>query len=208
MTGVVLDQPSLELGPHALYFEDVSGDATIEQVRAGIFDAKFRKHEREVPNFGLSNSIYWLKIEVENRLDTSQLVFSKRYGLIDRFEFYVDLPGQNGSPQFGGDHLHFAKRSRNHKSIQFPIEIPTGQMATLWVRAQTNGSMQLPMVIETEQSFDNFTLADTSLWVLFYGVMLAMCVYHFPLLEPTRETVCDLCGFSPVDCHDQCRFEW
>ena len=179
MTGVVLDQPSLELGPHALYFEDVSGDATIEQVRAGIFDAKFRKHEREVPNFGLSNSIYWLKIEVENRLDTSQLVFSNRYGLIDRFEFYVDLPGQNGSPQFGGDHLHFAKRYRNHKSIQFPIEIPTGQMATLWVRAQTNGSMQLPMVIETEQ-FDNLSGRYVVVGSV-HGVMLAMCVYHFLL---------------------------
>ncbi len=194
LTGVVLDQPSLELGPHSLYLEDTTGEITIRQVRAGEVDAQFQKHERDVPNFGLSNSIYWFKVNVENRLDTERLVFSNRYGLIDNFEFYLDLPGIEGSPQFGGDHLKFSKRYRNHKSIHFPLEIPRGQTATLYIRAQTNGSMQLPMVIETEYAFDNFTLADTSLWVLFYGVMLAMCIYHLLLYISLREIQYALCA--------------
>ena len=87
--GVVFDQPSLDLGPHVVYFEDINGEVTIEEMRSGKFTSEFQKHERDVPNFGLSSSFYWFRVEVENRLDTEQLVFSNRYGLIDRFDLYV-----------------------------------------------------------------------------------------------------------------------
>ena len=187
----------MELGPHALYFEDTTGNITIAQVRAGEFDAKFQKHERDVPNFGLSNSIYWLKISVENRLDTSRLVFSNRYGLIDNFEFYLDLPGPKWQrPVWRRSSCSFAKRYRNHKSIHFPVEIPTGQTATLWVRAQTNGSMQMPMVIETEHSFDNFTSGrHIALGALLRGDVGHVHLPFFALYISLRESsVCDLCA--------------
>jgi len=192
--GVVFDQPSLDLGPHVVYFEDINGEVTIEEMRSGKFSSEFQKHERDVPNFGLSSSFYWFRVEVENRLDTEQLVFSNRYGLIDRFDLYVDLPGHPGAAQFGGDHLFFSARYRNHKSIHFPLRIRTGETAVLWIRAQTNGSMQLPMMLESEKQFDNFALADTSLWVLFYGVMLAMFVYHLLLYVSLREPQYLLCA--------------
>lgn len=176
--GVVLEQPSTELGPHAEFFVDEAGDISIERIRAGEFDAAFKSFSGKVPNFGFSNSVYWLRFEVVNRLPTANLVFSNRYGIIDLFELYVDLPGALGTLKSGGDHQPFTNRYRPHKSIQFAVTIPTGETAHLWIRAQTDGSMQLPMLLESEEAFDSYMLADTAMWVFFYGLMLAMAIYH------------------------------
>lgn len=177
--GVVLDQPSLELGPHVVYFEDTSGEVTIEQIRAGQFDPQFQKHQRDVPNFGISDSAYWFKVEVTNGLDQSNLVFSNRYGLIDNFRLYVDREDARSSPRYGGDHIPFINKHRPHKSIHFPVVLEKGETVIFWVRAQTHGSMQMPLFLEAEGTFDTYALEDTALWACFYGIMLAMFFYHF-----------------------------
>ncbi|MBT6177018.1 MAG: sensor histidine kinase [Deltaproteobacteria bacterium] len=192
--GVVLDQPSLELGPHVIYFEDQSGEVTIAQLRSGQFDAKFQKHKRDVPNFGISDSAYWFKVEVTNALDESNLVFSNRYGLIDNFRIYLDREGYPSSPRYGGDHIPFTNKHRPHKSIHFPIVLEKGERATFWIRAQTHGSMQMPLFLEVESAFDTYALEDTALWACFYGIMLAMFFYHFLIFISLRDIQYLLCS--------------
>ena len=192
--GVVLDEPSLELGPHVVYFEDTSGEATIEQVRSGQFDQQFQKHQRDVPNFGISDSVYWFKVEVTNGLDQSNLVFSNRYGLIDNFRLYLDRKDSLSSPRYGGDHIPFTNKHRPHKSIHFPVVLEKGETVTFWVRAQTHGSMQMPLFLEVESSFDTYALDDTALWACFYGIMLAMFFYHFLIFVSLRDIQYLLCS--------------
>jgi hypothetical protein len=145
--GVVLDEPSFNLGPHIVYFEDTTGEITIEQMRSGRFDAQFQKHQRDVPNFGISDSVYWFKVVVTNQLEQRDLVLSNRYGLIDNFRLYLDKENDLSNPRYGGDQIPFTSKHRPHKSIHFPIILETGATATLWIRAQTNGSMQMPLFL-------------------------------------------------------------
>jgi pyrimidine operon attenuation protein/uracil phosphoribosyltransferase len=48
-------------------FEDVRGDATIDEVTSPALQASFRQHDKPVLNAGYSRSVFWLRLDLEFR---------------------------------------------------------------------------------------------------------------------------------------------
>ena len=68
ITPVILNekQDVYPLGLHLEIFEDPSGKLTIEEIASHEFENRFVPSLNEVPNFGHTNSAYWVRFRIKN----------------------------------------------------------------------------------------------------------------------------------------------
>jgi hypothetical protein len=59
-------QGEYPLGLHLEILEDPGGQLTIEQVSSPEFDSRFVPSQVEVPNYGFTDSAYWVRFDVQN----------------------------------------------------------------------------------------------------------------------------------------------
>ena len=57
----------LPLGQSMYVFEDVRGDASIDDVASSAVQGSFRLHDKPVLNAGYSRSVFWLRLDLEYR---------------------------------------------------------------------------------------------------------------------------------------------
>ena len=60
------DQERYPLGLHLELLEDPSGELTIEDVTSPEFDLQFEASQMETPNYGFTDSAYWIRLGLRN----------------------------------------------------------------------------------------------------------------------------------------------
>ena len=113
-SAVVFDEHTrmLPLGQAMQVFEDVRGDATIDEVTSPALQASFRRHDNPVLNAGYSRSVFWLRLDLEyrpQRPDGPQpWLLELAYPPLDRLDLYLaDGQGKFQLAQRTGDALPF-----------------------------------------------------------------------------------------------------
>jgi hypothetical protein len=68
---LILEDPGTRypLDLHLEYLEDPEGTLTIQDVTQPEVSAQFTLNTQETPNFGITESAYWLRFRVRNRTD-------------------------------------------------------------------------------------------------------------------------------------------
>ena len=59
-------QDEYPLGLHLEILEDPTGRLTIEQASSAEYAASFKPSQVDMPNFGLTNSAYWVRFRLRN----------------------------------------------------------------------------------------------------------------------------------------------
>src|SRR5690606_32647277 len=88
---------SENVGSTISYFEDQAGGYKIEDLKKGPFSLL----ETNQPNFGLTTSVYWFKIEVTNGTPDSVFWFSVQNPSITNVHFYNDIKDTAGVQYIG-----------------------------------------------------------------------------------------------------------
>ena len=65
-------QAEYPLGMHLGIYEDPSGELTIDQVSAPVFNSQFIPSPAAVPNYGYTDSAYWVRIALDNETTPHQ----------------------------------------------------------------------------------------------------------------------------------------
>lgn len=184
---------SLALGRTLQVFEDVDGQATIADVRAQAAAGHFKPHDKDTLNAGYSRSAFWLKIDLHyrptNPAASRTWLLELAYPPLDRLDLY--LPDAAGSYQLArqtGDTLPFASREIRQNNFLFDLTFVPDQTQTLYLRLQSEGSIQAPVTLWSSTAFLEAQPVRLYVLGLIYGVLLGMLVYNLFIYLSVRDT--------------------
>jgi signal transduction histidine kinase len=182
-------QGEYPLGLHLQILEDPDGKLTIHEVSSPAYDSQFIQSQYNVPNFGFTDSAYWVRFRIDNESRTVnewllELGFSNMQ--------YVDLysPSQDGEGYLvkqTGNSRPISTRDILSPNIVFKLAVPTQSQQTYYLRFQNGASMTLPLTLMTQEAFSVQSQHEQMFYWLFYGALLSLLVFHLLLLFTVRE---------------------
>ncbi len=177
------DQTSYPLGLHLEYLEDPGGKLTVDEVSGPEFADRFNLNRVDVPNFGVTESAYWIRFRIRNDNSQAQewrLAFTNaRMGLVDLF---VSAPNDSGwTHQEAGTYLPDTVRQYAHPHIVFPLTLPLSSDTIIYLRLESNLPMRFSLSLWSADSFEQYNHSYFSFTGFFYGIVAIMMVYNLLL---------------------------
>lgn len=170
---IVFKGNNILIGKQLQTAEDTSGRYTIQDVTK----LPFTDSKVETPNFGLSNSAFWLKFTIRNNNSAERLMLEVAYPMLDSCQLY-ELNNDTVVVQsfFEGD--HFAKRKIKHHNFVFDLHLPRGQSKTYYLRIKGNEQIALPLIVRTEKGFFEASLTTEIITGIHVGILLVMILFN------------------------------
>ena len=182
-------QGEYPLGLHMEILEDPGGQLTFEEVSSPSFDARFTPSQAQNPVYGLTNSVYWVRFELDNEA-------SRRTNWVLTLNFanlhYVDLytPWRSGggfSVDQSGILRPVSARDYLFSHIAFGLSIPAHTQQTYYLRFKNGASMTLGATLRTMREFVRHSQQELLLYGVLFGALAALLAYHVFLLLTIRE---------------------
>ncbi len=174
----------LALGRHLQYVEDPTGRLTFADIRCRDFDDNWIASKSDVPNFGFSNSAYWVRLPFKNQSEKS-LPLLLEYGVssIREADFYTT----DGRVYRAGYDQPFSQRQINYRNAVLPFEFGPLQADTLYVRVRSYVAVHLPFSVYTQAKFMEVSQQAQFGWGLYFGLMIIMALYNLFLFFGLRD---------------------
>lgn len=165
----------LPTNSHIRVLEDDTRVATIDQVRD---NPGWRSSQRNVFTFGLSKSVWWLRLSVSNQaLETKSYVLDLGTTQQDFVDWYI-FDSQSMYPKaLGsiGDLRDFRLRTIPARKLAIPLTIKSDETIDIFVRLSTSGtafSIMKLTIFEKEEFLINENRNDFLVGVFFGGWLL------------------------------------
>lgn len=184
---------SVPLGRAVQVFEDVTGEATIDQVSAPAMAARFHEQGADTLNAGYSRSAFWLKVDLQFRPKSAEVrpdwLLELGYPPMGRVDLYTaDDSGRFRMAWQTGRMLPFSSRQIKQNNYLFDLNLPANQVKTLYLRLATHGSMQAPLTLWSSHAYIEAQPARIYVLGLIYGMLLGMLVYNLFIFLSVRDT--------------------
>lgn len=180
------DQPRTELLRGLALLEDPQGLLTIEQVRSAQWQERFEPWpaERGLINLGYTPSSYWVRIPLQRHADApSNWVLELPYFQLRT----VDLFAPGRAPVRTGSALPIDTRPFQHRFFAFPVE-PGLQSQDYFLRVSgSSHSLTVPLVLWQERAFLANLQNTLVIQFLYFGGLLALCIYNLFLAASLRD---------------------
>ncbi|WP_271410599.1 hybrid sensor histidine kinase/response regulator [Pseudomonas sp. Q1-7] len=184
---------SLPLGQHMDVFEDVRGDAEIDDITSPALEGSFRRNEKAVLNAGYSRSVFWLRIDLDYRPRDKggqrEWLLELAYPPLDHLDLYLP-DGQGGYrlAQRTGDALPFDSREIRQNNYIFSVALQPNESKRIYLRLQSEGSIQAPLTLWSPQAFLEEQPERIYVLGIIYGVLLVMLFYNLFIFLSVRDT--------------------
>lgn len=177
-----------ELAKYMEILEDKEGKWTIEQLLSPSFEHKFQSNESGVVNHGFTSSVYWIRMTFVNQDHPYKDWFLEvAYPMLDHIQFYLLDTDRLIYSQETGDNLPFKQRSVSHRNFIFNFPLSLQQVTTVYLRVQTQSSMQFPATLWSSVAFAEKINREQSALGLYYGALLVMLIYNLFLFFGVRD---------------------
>ena len=173
------------LGTDVYYLEDSGSRLDVQQAMQESDWLEFQG--REI-NFGFSESTYWLRFTIENRLPSpADLLLVNQFPLLDFLNVYVVEEGKILEEFVQGDSRPALSRSVFHSHFIFPIQVKEKQAVSVVIRVQSETGLQLPLMLWDKQSYISGDHFRSIAMGLFLGLLVAMSLYHILVFLSLKE---------------------
>ena len=173
-------------------FEDVRGDATIEQVSSAALSGSFRTNGKAVLNAGYSRfgvlAARRSAVPPREASAARNWLLELAYPPLDNLELY--LPDGAGGYRLAaqtGDAPPFSSRQIKQNNYLFELGQPRRAAAPVPARAEP-GSMQMPLGLWAPEAFIEAQPARIYVLGIIYGVLLVMLIYNLFIFLSVRDT--------------------
>ena len=184
---------TLPLGQSMYVFEDVRGDASIDDIASPAVQGSFRLHDKPVLNAGYSRSVFWLRLDLHYLPQQTQgprnWLLELAYPPLDHLELY--LPDEAGGftlAQRTGDSLPFDTRQIRQHNYLFELNLEPNQNKRIYLRLESQGSIQAPLTLWAPNAYLEEQPARIYVLGIIYGVLLVMLVYNLFIFLSVRDT--------------------
>lgn len=168
------------------YYHEAEQGIRIEELISK--PALWTKGAGNTPSFGFSETPYWYRFRIANASEKPlHRLLEISYPILDFISIYLVKNGQVIDSYWMGDKLPFAVRKIEHRNFLYPFSIEKNNHIDMYIRVQSEGSLQTPMTLWDERAF---YIHDqrSQLWQgLFYGSLVVMLLYNFFLFVSLRE---------------------
>ncbi len=160
---------------HIFYLEDKKNAFNFNEVTAS---KDFKRVESNIPNFGISNSSFWLKLIVKNKSEKEDFLLEIGQPGLDEVDFYH--PNSLGVYQLskGGEILPFGYREFFDPNYIFRVKLHPNQETVLYFKVRARDNIQVPITIGTQESIFEVNKIKDILVGIFFGIMLVMFFYN------------------------------
>jgi two-component system, sensor histidine kinase LadS len=184
---------SYPLGFYLDILEDREKKLMIEDIASPKFDGSFMRSTEKTPNFGFVDHAYWVRFKIVNKSQKNDWLLEIDYPLLDQIEFYIPTEDakvkqrQLYEIRTAGENYPFNKRELKHQNFVFRLNIPPGKETTYYIRFESTGSIQLPLMLQSAEAFSAKDHEARILYGLYYGIVLAMLLYNLFLFFSLRD---------------------
>lgn len=144
--------------------------------------------ETEVPSFGFTTASYWFRTSIKNPRELPlKALFEISYPVLDDVTVYLIGPEGVRSSHHFGDVVPFDERDIKNRNFLIELTLPPGEPVQLLIRAQSSGSLQVPMRLWDQRAFE---VQEQSYLVgqgLYLGVLFVMAVYNLFIFFTVRD---------------------
>jgi signal transduction histidine kinase len=156
---------------------------TFDQVRT---QGKFEPSTDQVPNFKITNSVFWLKIELNNQTYDPKVFLTLAYPPLDQVTLYA--PSGNGYVVDGsGEQVPVSSRRFQNQNFIFNLNIPHGNTNTCYLKIRSTEQILVPISVGSYEATFN-TLNTQDIFIAIYiGIILVMIFYNFFVYLTVRD---------------------
>lgn len=169
------------------YLEDKEKSLSFPHI-SDLPEERWRWVKQSDATFGFSQSIFWLRVDVENKKPTTQnFVFELAYPLLDNVSFYL-LANDGGVQSVStGDTKPFYPRDVEHPNMTMRFQLAAGEKKQLYAKIQTEGGMILPVRIWYEHEFFEFAAKEQRFHFFYYGFLTVIVLINLAIAFTLRE---------------------
>lgn len=175
------------LSGHLTYLEDPDGSLQLSDLSRQTFSP----YRGESANFGFTKSVYWFRIDLARDIQAAQkrwwLMVS--YPLLENVDIYLtEKDGNLLSHSRVGSAVPKTVRELPLREFVTELLLRGSSETTLYLRVQTQSSMQVPLSIHSSESLfhdieeNNFALG------IYYGLFLIIMVYNAGIYFYTKDS--------------------
>ncbi|MFA7320964.1 MAG: 7TM-DISM domain-containing protein, partial [Dokdonella sp.] len=181
-------QAQVVLAPATRYLVDPTGQVSAAELFPRIDSTAFQPLPGGDATFGFVDGAYWFHTRLVNADPrASRRILLLGYVLLDEIDVYLRHADGSIVHQASGDQRPFRERSLRYRAPNFFIDLKADEQVDLLVRVRSKSSMQVPLVLYTQNGFFELT-RDSQLGLgLYYGMLLALLLYNLILVVSLRD---------------------
>ena len=182
---VVPDRPSVNLNADVAYLEDPTGNLDRAAVSRPDYADRFQRHAADsAPNFGLSDSVWWLRLDLQAPPGGPQdyLLEVGYFGLTD-----LRLYSPDGEVRVTGYNEPAGARPLAHRQFIFPVTLSADAEQSWYLRVASNGSVTVPLTLWKPAAFALADRLHLGALMVYFGVLVGLLLYNLFLFFSLRE---------------------
>jgi adenylate cyclase len=166
------------VGKNFEILEDKNHIYTYEKLIKDRNSIQFKTNDTPKPNFGFTNSIYWVRFKVENRSDYKDFILEIAYPQLDYITLYYQDKG-GAVVKEAGDQLSIAVRDVKNRNSAFRLSLKPGSVNEFYIKIKSEGNMLMPVILWEAHAFYAKDHYEQIILGILYGLILVMILYNF-----------------------------
>ncbi|MEX0604894.1 EAL domain-containing protein [Marinobacter sp.] len=182
---VQVDEPRQSLAGHVRYLMTDVDTELAEVLRRPA--SEWQQAPDDI-NLGYHQQTHWFLISVTNAVaEHLDHYLELGYPMLDSVAFYQVRQDEIIHAVETGDARPFGSRAIEHRNFIFPVSMPAGSTTSIYLRVQTEGALQVPLMLWQEDAFHAASERALTLQSMFYGILLVMAAFNLFLYFSFRE---------------------
>ncbi len=183
---IIKDLKEKNIGKEVYILEDKENNKDLSTILKSFH--QFERSKQEIPNFGYTNSSFWIYFKILNEeKDTQKLLLELYYPLLDEVDYYLIDNGKIIKEIKTGDRRLFKYREIYHKNFLFLLELEKNKEYEILFRVKSEGSIQIPLRLVSYKVFLEKEHIEQFIQGIYYGVMIVMILYNLFLFISIRD---------------------
>jgi signal transduction histidine kinase len=176
------------LGITADILEDKTAALSLDDIRNEKFAGEWQASIHHIPNYGFSDSAFWLRFKIHNQSRLKLWLFEATFVLHDYLELYCPDPqhADHFVKKISGDMYRYATRDVKTRTLVFQCDIPLQATTTLYLRGKSEGSHQYGFHAWNPVTFMEKKQHETLWYGAFFGIATVLIIYNLLLYKSIR----------------------
>lgn len=167
--------------------EDKTGKLTITDVVSPQYATSFKQSKQLVPNFGVTDSVFWFRFTIDpGNSDSREWFFFVDNPLMDEAELFVPLADGSFTVNHSGINTFARNSAERKKGAILPLPAEPAPR-TFFLRVHEPGRAVFPLAIMTREALAKTETLEASLMAGFCGIMLTVFFLATLLLMMLKE---------------------
>lgn len=191
---LILDESisQIDIWPYISLYIDETAELGIREVK----NLQFNHKKKDKPSYPISKYAYWLKFDVINRSNQKEdWLFEVDYPTLTDVQAFIFKDQLLVKKQLTGIN-HYSKADFKYRNPLFLSSLESNEIYTVFVRIDTNSSMQIPVYAFSFQGFFDQDLKERNLLMLMMGIIIFSIILNFTLFFVNREWMYIYLGMS------------